>query len=642
MRALKRLDFFLLKSFFPLFIMTFGICLFIFLMQFLWMYIDEMVGKGIEIHILLQLFFYAAMRFVPQALPLAILFASLMTFGNLGEQYELLAMKASGISLMRIMKPLTVFLVFISISAFYFQDYIIPASQIKFYTLFYSVRQKSPELEIPVGVFSNVLPNKNIYVGGKDRKKKLLTDIFIYDYTEGFNNARVITADSGRIQTSTDKMYLVLTLYSGESFGNLNDNSNNRTRQANDPSQYRSETFDSTEMLIEYDGNLNMRSEDQFRDRHVGKNLVSLQRSIDSMTVRLDSIKEEDSMAIFGESYRRSLEPYAFSADKPEQEQEIKSPKVSIQFDSLFNVQDDDMKASLLRMARDNTNRIIGAYGIKSNEMRVEDKEIRWHHIEMHKKFTLSFACLVFFFIGAPLGAIIRKGGLGAPAVISVFLFIVYYIIDNSGYKLARDGVWLPWQGMWISSAVLLPLGVFFTFKAVIDSVLFNAETYTEIVKRIIGKYEYRKIEMKELIIERADYNEVRDLLQQLKTACQQYLVNNKRWLHYVKFWKSGGADPEMEKIGNQVEEVVEMLRDSDQTIILNKVMDFPVFNNYRMTNFQISDKVGMALAIIFPIGGIVYLIACYRRKLLNQDMHTTVRVCEEMTKLIEDLDYEV
>ena len=635
MRTFKRLDLFLFKSFLPLFIMTFGICLFIFLMQFLWMYVDEMVGKGIEIHILFQLFYYAAMKFVPNALPLAILFASLMTFGNLGEQFELLALKASGISLMRIMRPITVLLVFISISAFYFQDNIIPVSQVKFYTLLTSVRQKSPELEIPERIFFTNISGKNLYVKDKDKKNKLLKDIFIYDYSEGFNNINVITADSGRIKTSTDKMFLILTLYNGESFSNFKGN-NNQAREAKDAVEYQRETFDFMEMFMEFDTNLYMRSEEMYKDRHIAKNFASLKQSIDSMTVKLDSIRERDSKALYDASYKRTLELYESRQALPIPDLETPSQKKTIVFDSLYKAQDDNMKAALLNYSKDNIERLRNDYYFKMNELRIEDKEIRWHHTEMHKKFTLSFACLIFFFIGAPLGAIIRKGGLGAPAVISVFLFIVYYVIDNTGYKFARDGIWLPWQGMWISSAVLLPLGVFLTYKAVNDSVLFNAETYMDTLKRLIGKREYRKIEMKEVILDKLDYNEVKSKLQLLKATCRHYSANNKRWPHYYRFWKSGGIDNEAVQIGNSIEEVVEILKNSDQTIVLNKTMDFPVINNYQLTNFRISAEIGVTLAVIFPLGGIVYLIAAYRRKLLHQDMNTTVRVCSEIETLIE------
>ncbi len=636
MRTIKRLDLFLLKTFLPLFIMTFGICLFIFLMQFLWQYIDEMVGKGIEMHVLAQLFFYAAMTYVPQVLPLAILFASLMTFGNLGEQLELLAMKASGISLMRIMRPLTIFLVFIAFTAFFFQDNIIPVSQVKFFTLLFSVKQKSPELEIPENIFYREISGKNIYVRKKDKERKLLKDVMIYDYSDGFNNASVIVADSGRLKTSTDNKYLILTLYNGESFGNFKGN-NNRAREAKDAVPYKRELFDFMEMLIEFDGNFNMRSESMFQDRYVGKNIASLQHSIDSMTVRLDSIKESESKALFSQSYRKTLAHYEKGNTAGPQSGEEDTLAVVINFDSLYRAQEPTTKASMLAYSKRNIENMQMNYDVKSAMLRFDEKEIRRHHTEMHQKFTLSFACLIFFFIGAPLGAIIRKGGLGAPAVISVFLFVFYYIINNIGYKMARDAVWEPWQGMWLSSAVLLPLGIFLTYKAVNDSVLLNAETYIDMFKRLIGRREYRKIEKKDVIMEVPDYAEVETLLQELKVTCNNYLANNKRWLHYFSFWKQGGIDHEAEPIAHKLEAIVEILKNSDQNLVLNKAMDFPIIKNYQLTFFSISPKMGIALAVFFPIGGIVYLIAVYRRKLLHQDIRTTVKVCDEMINIIND-----
>lgn len=638
MRTIKRLDSFLLKTFLPLFIMTFGICLFIFLMQFLWRYVDEMVGKGIDMSVLAQLFFYAAMSFVPQALPLAILFASLMTFGNLGEQLELLAMKASGISLVRIMRPILYFLIVVSISAFFFQNDIIPVSQVKMYTLLFSVKQKSPELEIPEKIFYSEINGKNIYVKKKDTKNKLLLDVMIYDYSAGFNNARVIVADSGRLQTSTDKKYLVLSLYSGESFENVRDN-NARSRDAKDPVPYRRETFETMEMLIEFDGNFNMTNEAMFQNRYVGKNLASLQQSIDSMTVRTDSIKESESKALYAQSYRKTLARYEKMPQnaQPAKEDSVGTKHPVIKFDSLYRAQPPKTMATLLSYSKRSIDNLQMNYGHKSSILKFEEKEIRCHHAEMHRKFTLSFACLIFFFIGAPLGAIIRKGGLGAPAVISVILFVVYYIIDSLGYKMARDGIWMPWQGMWLSSAILLPLGVFLTYKAVNDSVILNAETYVDTFKRLIGKRESRNIVKKDVIMELPDYDAVKVRLQKLKADCDGYLAINKRWMRYLTFWKQGGIDHDAEPIAHELDAIVEVLENSDQNLVLNKAMDFPIIKGYHLAAFRISPKLGLAMAIFIPIGGIVYLLAVYRRKLLHQDIRTTARVCEEMINVLND-----
>jgi len=628
---MKRLDIFILKSFLPLFVMTFGICLFIFLMQFLWKYVDEMVGKGIEIHILAELFFYAGMAFVPNALPLAILFASLMTFGNFGEQLELLAMKASGISLLRIMQPVTVFLVFVSVGAFFFQNDVIPVSQVKFYTILASVKNKSPELEIPESTFYNQIRGKNLYVKHKDKKKKLLENVLIYDYSDGFNNARVILADSGRLKTSSDKKFLVMTLYSGESFENVKGNTKSRARDAKDPVPYRRETFDTMEMLIEFDANFNMYDESVYSDKYIGKNFASLQRSIDSMTVRLDSINEVESRALLAQSYKRTVAAAPAIAESPEKPQ----PR-TINFDSLFRAQEQVAKASLLNTSKRSIENMQMNYFVKASTLKFEDKQIRWHHIEMHKKFTLPFACLVFFFIGAPLGAIIRKGGLGAPAVISVILFVVYYIIDSLGYKMSRDAVWQPWQGMWLSSAVLLPMGLFLTYKAVNDSVILNAETYIDAFKRLIGARELRKIEKKELIMETPDYTAISNRLTALKASCSDYLAAHSRYLSIVALWRSEGVDTEAKNISQTLEETVEELKNSDRILVLNKAMDFPVINNYRLTPFPLERRLGIALLVLFPLGAALYLIAVYRRRLLRQDVLATIRVCNEMNSLIK------
>lgn len=639
MRIIKRLDLFLLKTFLPLFIMTFGICLFIFLMQFLWRYVEDMVGKGIGLDILAQLFFYAAMKFVPEALPLSILFASLMTFGNLGEQLELLAMKASGISLLRIMKPLMIFLVFVAIGIFFFQNNIIPISQVKFYTILASVKQKSPELEIPEQTFYNAIPGKNIYAKKKDKKKKLFRDVMIYDHSKGFNYAQIIMADSGRLHISTDKKYLILTLYHGESFQNQS-NDEKRAREAKDAVPYRRESFDLMEIVNEFDGNFNMRDESQYQDRYVGKDLASLQQSIDTMTVRVDSIKTVESIALLNLSYKKTLaqnEQFGRDGQSIHNQDTVRMTGPALDFDSLYHAQEATVKASVLAYSRRNIENIQMNYGYKSDVLRFEEREIRSHHAEMHKKFTLSFACLVFFFIGAPLGAIIRKGGLGTPAVISVFLFVFYYIIDRIGVIMTRDGIWIPWQGMWLSSAVLSVLGVFLTYKAVNDSVIMNAETYVEALKRLIGQRESRKIEKKDIIMELPDYNALTIRLQDLKIACESYLKKNKRWLRYFQFWKKGGLDSVAEQIAHEVDGVVEILKNSDQLLVLNKTMDFPIITNYRLIGFRISPKLGIAFALFFPIGGLIYLLGVSRRKLLQQDIAVTVRVCNELTDIIRE-----
>jgi lipopolysaccharide export system permease protein len=627
---IKRLYIFLLKTFLPLFVMTFGICLFIVLMQFLWKYIDDMVGKGLAIGVIAEMFLYAALSLVPMALPLAILLASLMTFGNLGEQLELLAMKAAGISLLRIMKPLIIFLCLIAVGAFYFQNNIIPLSQVKMWTLLYSVRHKSPELDIPESIFYNEISGYNIYVKEKDHTG-LLKNLMIYDYSEGFNNAQVIVADSGRLKMSTDKLFLILSIYNGEAFENLKNQKNTRT---DDVVPYRKESFRTKDILMKFDANFNRADESLMQDRYVGKNLTDLRKSIDSMTLFIDSIKELNATQIYNQSYKRSLNESRHIA-APGKQTDEKEPVDSLRFDDIYRSKTASTRLSLLNQAKASFEGVQTDYNFKSAHLAGEEKEMRRHHTEMHKKFTLSFACLIFFFIGAPLGAIIRKGGLGMPVVISVLLFIFYYIIDSIGFKMASNGMWPPWQGMWLSSVVLLPLGCFLTYKAANDSVILNADTYVDGFKKLIGIRTARKIEKKEVIMFQVDYALFRFRIETLQQNCQTYLSGNRRRMPYFSFWKRCGRDDDAAQIVTAMEEVVEEGSNSDRNLVLNKLMDYPIINGYQWKRLPLSEKAGRIAGWIFPAGIPIYLMAVYRRRFLLHDIRSIRQVCNELLEII-------
>lgn len=510
----------MLRSFLPLFLMTFFICLFIVLMQFLWRYIDDLVGKGLEMHVIGELFFYAALTMVPMALPLAILLASLMTFGNLGERFELTAMKASGISLMKVMRPLIVFIALVAIGAFFFQNYVLPVAQAKMWTLLSSVRQKSPELEIPEGVFYDQIPGYNFYVEEKDRESGTLFDMMIYDVSRGFENARIILADSGHLKLADDKEHLFLQLHSGEQFENLRENSAGGNSQ-NQP--YRRESFKLKEILLKFDANFNRMDESGMRNQYVGKNISQLRATIDSVTLRVDSIGAGYARDIKERDYMRV--PYwrerVVDGNRVKMKQQPVAMEAPLDMDSLFYKERPAMVASYLSQALLKAQRVKQDYEFKSYAMDADRETIRRHGIEMQKKFTLSFACLIFFFIGAPLGAIIRKGGLGTPLVISVILFIIYYIIDNTGYKMARDGKLEVWMGMWLSSAILLPLGVFFTYKAMKDSAVFDLDAYKNVVRRLTGKLK-RELEVKEFTMQEVDPEVAVGLLGKLQEACNR------------------------------------------------------------------------------------------------------------------------
>ena len=634
----------MLQTFLPLFLMTFGICLFIVLMQFLWRYIDDMVGKGLGIPVLAEMFMYAALFLVPMALPLAILLASLMTFGNLGERLELLAMKSAGVSLIHIMRPLIVTLLFVSVGAFFFQNNVMPVVQVKLYTLLYSMRQKSPELDIPEGSFYKDIPGFNVYVKKKDPKDGLLKDVMIYDYSEGFNNARVIVADSGRLKTSADKLFLVLSLFNGESFENVGKSQANTT-QARTAVPYRRESFSSKDILIEFDANFNRTDESFMQNQYMGKNLKDLQTSIDSMGVRLDSIKDVNAKSIYDASYVKTLKSLRAKKEseaegQPGEQQEklpVITPTIQLDFDSLYQAQAPSSKAALLGRAKSSIENIKTDYYFRAATVGDEAYKVRRHLTEWHKKFTVSFACIMFFFIGAPLGAIIRKGGLGVPVVISVILFIFYYIIDNSGYKLARDGRWEVWEGMWLSSAVLLPLGIFLTYKAVKDSAVFNPDVYINFFRKLIGRQELRKVVLKEVIIEDMNPMEAIERAHRLSDSCQRFLdkVGRKRQ-SYWKYCLYGYNKSDIIALGNQINELVDYVSNSHSQMVISKLMDYPVLRNLWVYRPAPSVKWGYVLAALFPIGLLLYWIGSRQQRLLRNEVEAIVHTNEELCVQLE------
>jgi lipopolysaccharide export system permease protein len=478
MPVIKRLYTFVLETFLPLFFMTFGICLFIVLMQFLWKHIDDLVGKGIEVGLLAEMFFYAGLYLVPLALPLSILLASLMTFGNLGEHFELTAIKASGISLLRTMSPIILTIAFVAVGAYFFQNHVMPVAQVKMFTLLRSIKQKSPELDIPEGSFYKEIQGYNLYVKKKDLKTGMLYDMMIYDFSKGFENAAVIVADSGRLTMSADKKNLVLTLHHGDSFENLREQQQlNRNRNI----AYRRENFVLKRVFIEFDANFNLMDESLMQSQFIGKNRKELRRFIDSVSVVSDSVNAVYAKSLKENSYRK-MNPPAFQRQAAASSGRV----VVTNFDSCYAALDERRQETIVSAARSRADNIYSEYQFRAMTQEDQMSEIRKHEIELNRKYTLSFACLIFLFIGAPLGAIIRKGGLGISVVISASLFIFYYMIDIFGLKMARQGIWPVWEGMWLSSMILFPLGVFLTYKAMNDSMMFSSDTYRAKLKYIL------------------------------------------------------------------------------------------------------------------------------------------------------------
>ena len=626
MIRIRRLYSFVLRTFFPLLFATFSVCLFILLMQFLWQHINDMVGKGVGVGILAELFLYASLSLTPMALPLSILLASLMTFGNLGEHFELLAMKASGISLIRIMKPMIITILFFVVISLYFQNNILPAAQTKMYTILYSLKQTSPELDIPEGAFYKGIPGYNVYVRHKDKKNGLLLDMMVYDYSKGFENAVVIVADTGKISMSDDKKNLILSFYSGEWFENFGAR---KTRSVNENVPYRRETFSLKTILKPFDTNFKMEDESIMGSRDLGKDIVELTSFIDSVRSQIDSVSSQTSSSFKQRIYTNSFK----------QNQSTKST-IAQQNDSLFNNGFQAFFDSLsthkqleyINKAKGKAQNVYSEYSLNSMSQLKEIKELRSHHVQLHKKFTLSIACLLFFFIGAPLGAIIRKGGLGMPAVLSVLLFLSYYTIDTFGMKMTKQGVWNAWEGMWLSSAVLAVLGIFFTYKAVNDSVMMNPDAWKIAFQRLIGKRETRNYGRKEVVITPPDYLEDIKKINAWNLLAEDYLSKYKRIPFYTAFWRKGFRDDELDELVFLMDSYIEDLQNSEENLIIGKLMDYPIVRPIHLP-FLSKTGVRWICATLLPVGLIFYFIGFLKQRQVNKDIETTYRVNNDLKK---------
>ena len=463
MFRIKKLDIFITKQFGLLFVGTFFICQFVLMMQFLWRYVDELIGKGLSLDVLLQFFWYMGLMLMPQAFPLAILLSSLIAFGNLGESSELTAIKAAGISLMQAFRPLIVISALMCFVSFYFQNVVGPSANQDFYRLLLGMKQKSPEVEIPEGIFYNGIPNSNIYVQKKDMNTGMLYGIMIYRMTGTYEDQAIILADSGMMQSTAEKKHLLLTLYNG--VWNENMRSSDLAGTAEVP--YRRESFTTKRIVLDFDGGFSLADINDIAGDARAKGLGKILHDLDSIKEFNDSV---------GRAFYQESKTYYFHLPSISKNDSLKIAKEvaagNVNFDTIFNRLSADQRQLSIRNAMTNVQSSSTDMEVKGTYAKALHRRTRTHQIQAIKKFTLSLTCLIFFFIGAPLGAIIRKGGLGVPVIVSVLVFIIYYILDSTGEKMARDDQWTVWYGMLISTVVLTPLACFFTYKANNDSVV--------------------------------------------------------------------------------------------------------------------------------------------------------------------------
>ena len=631
MKFIKKIDIFVFKAYSLLFVGTFFICLFIFMMQFMWRYVDELIGKGLTLDVLAHFFYYAGLTLIPMSLPLAILLASLITFGNLGERFELLSMKAAGIPLIRILQPIIIFNILLCIGSFYFQNVTGPEAQKKFYTLIYSMKQKSPELEIPEGIFYSEIPGYNIFVEKKGKENGMLYGVMIYSTTDGYEDAQIVLADSAELKTTADEKHLMLTMYAGERFRNMQAQGNMMAR-ANVP--YMRETFIQETDLIPFDNNFNMMDANVFSGSAQTKNLREIETGLDSLAHKSDSIGRSLFAYLQNTTYRRKVN--IASQDS------AKIARQTLNFDTLYSQLTVSQQQSILRNAMQKSTVVTNEYEFRGLISKDIDQSTRTHWVEWHKKFTLSLACLFFFFIGAPLGAIIRKGGLGVPVVISVTIFIFYYIINVSGEKMAKSGEWVPWFGEWLSSMVLCPIGIFLTYKANKDSAVFNIEAYINVIRKILGLRISRHIARKEVIIHDPDYPVVKTELMALSQEWQAYAQKSRLRLppNYLHIFFHNIDDHEVISLSRKMENLITILSNSRDAAILDALNKLPIVSTHAHTRPFHNYKWNMVLGIIFPVGIFFYFrIWRYRLRLykdIQQIKKYSAFIAERIEKISE------
>ena len=616
----------MLRQFMLLFIGAFCICLFVLMMQFVWRFIDDLIGKGLSMEVLAQFFWYMALMLVPQALPLAILLASLITMGNLGESMELTAIKAAGISLVKSVRSLIVFSILVAGISFVFQNDIGPMASSKLRQLMFAMRQKSPELEIPEGIFYNGIPNCNLYVQKKDMETGVLYGVMIYRMTGSFDDAAIILADSGRLQSTEDKQHLKLSLYSGEWFENLR--SHETGGQADVP--YRRESFVEKVIILNFDDGLNI--SDAAAQNADANSVIQLTHRIDSMQHITDSMGRE-----LAANMREHVFPVPDMSKRDSLKLMAKGEREEVNLDSLFLRLPAEKQRDVLQQAETDIERVkmdIEFRGLISQDMHQLQREFS---IERINKFTLSLTVVIFFFIGMSLGAIIRKGGLGVPIIISVLVYILFFILDNTGFRMARQGSWTVAFGKGLSPSVLIPLAVFVTYKANKDSVVLNMDAWRNFFIRLLGLRFKRNVASKEVIINEPEYRRDAERLALLNQQVSRYSEEHHliRLPNPVNVFFKYVPDNEVEQMAEELESIIEDLGNTRDRYILGYLNRYPIVSEKAHTRPFNRKWLNVAAAIIFPVGIALYIRMCRFRLRLYRDLKQIYNTNEQMIERI-------
>ena len=609
---IKKLDLFITKSFLKNLMATFFICLFIFIIQLMWRWVDDFVEKGLDMSIITKFFMLGSVSLVSKALPLAILLAALMTFGNFGEKLELLAMKSAGVPLVRTLVPLMVCCTFFGGVSFYFQNFVSPLAQRELLRMMYSIKQTSPESDIIERIFYNKIEGYSIYVNRKNHDTGVLYDVTIYDMSSGFEKTNILVSDSAIIKNTADERFMVLSMFSGEQFSNLDEENINKK---NTP--YRRESFTRKDVVIETDGGFEIKDADFLKTRADGKNMMELEKDIDSLKLSNDSIGRDNLKFIKRNNYKDKI-----ILDRNDSTLMAKDSIFWMNVDSIYKTATIKTKKMWKSDALRTVSSIKNTYDINNKILHQLDKDLNKHKIYWWEKITLSLGCLVFLLIGAPLGSIVRKGGLGYPIIISVATFILYYIFETSGSKMASEGVWKIWFGSWWSTMILLPLGLFFTYQANKDSGILKNDSIKTFFKRLFVLSEKRYIPLKEVIIETPDYGKCyNDLLDIYKTS-QLYRRENKLGyipgLRYVFFNEN---DDTLEKLNEKLENTIEELSNSKYRRIIIQLNEIPVLYTTGVKSPFKKRWMNILSLILLPVGVIIYLNSVKNRFRLLKDL---------------------
>ena len=631
MLRIRKLDIFLIKQFGLLFVGTFFICQFVLMMQFLWRYVDELIGKGLSLDVLVQFFWYMGLMLMPQAFPLAILLSSLITFGNLGESSELTAIKAAGISLMQAFRPIVIIVSLVACCSFYFQNVVGPEANKSFGQLLLSMKQKSPELEIPEGIFYDGIPGTNLYVQKKDLVTGKLYGIMIYKMNGSYEDAAIILADSGMLQSTAEKKHLLLTLYDGEWFENMQ--SQDMAGSASVP--YRRETFAKKRIVLDFDGGFNMADVAGISADARSKGLSKILTDLDSIRAYSDSVGH----AYYSQAKSTSL--YLPSLNKQDSTAlATREAGSSAGYDSLLAHADDATRLEALKRALSTAKMMKSEMEMKGSYTESIDRDVRSHQMESIYKFTLSLSCLIFFFIGAPLGAIIRKGGLGVPVIISVIVFIVYYIFDNSGFRMARSNVWTVWFGRLVSTMVLAPLAIFFTYKSNKDSTVFSIDTYRSLLYTLLGIRTKRHLTKKEVVINDPQYARDATLLEQINTDIDSYSTHHHllKAPNPVKVFFRPGDDHRIQEISELLEEVIEDLQNTKDKVLISMLNRYPVMATHAHTRPFRQKWLNIVTGLCLPVGVFFYFRMWRFRLRLLKDLRVVKQTNQAVVERIAQM----